>query len=120
TTVSSTDCAQSGGLSPRPPEAKAMLPRVYLLHGMKRSGNHAVINWLLPLLQCHVFNNVIPLGPLLRGAPMPSSRPFAAWWSEQESRSGASLSRALATLEDHDLQLAPFHEVDLPLQRILV
>lgn len=94
--------------------------QAYLLHGMKRSGNHAVVNWLLPLLQCHVFNNVIPLGPLLRGAPIPLSRPFAAWRREQELRIGATLPRTMTTLEDHDLRLTPFHDVDVPLQRVLV
>jgi hypothetical protein len=87
---------------------------------MKRSGNHAIVNWLLPQLHCQVFNNAIPLGPLLRGAPMPAARPFAAWRSEQEQRLGAPVSRAMVTLEDHDLRLAPFYGADLPMRRLLV
>lgn len=95
-------------------------PEIHLLHGMKRSGNHAIVNWLLPQLHCQVFNNAIPLGPLLRGAPMPTMHPFAAWRSEQERRLGTPLHRAIVTLEDHDLRLAPFHDVNVPLQRVLV
>lgn len=87
---------------------------------MKRSGNHAIVNWLKPQLRCPVFNNLIPLGPLLRGNPMPDPRPFAAWRNGQERDLGSSFSSALVTLEDHDLQLAPFLDVDIPLQRLLV
>jgi hypothetical protein len=95
-------------------------PQVFLLHGMKRSGNHAIVNWLLPQLNCQVFNNASPLGPLLRGAPMPTARPFDAWRIEQEERRRAPVSRAMVTLEDHDLRLAPFSCADVPLRRLLV
>lgn len=94
--------------------------RLFLLHGMKRSGNHAIVNWLTPQLRCRVFNNFIPLGPLLRGNPMPDPRPFAAWRSAQERSQGTPLSSALVTLEDHDLRLMPFLDVDMRLQRLLV
>jgi hypothetical protein len=93
---------------------------LFLMHGMKRSGNHAIINWLLPQLDCVHFNNLIPLGPILRGRPMPISEPFAAWRHAQEQRIGTPLRRLLVSLEDHDLGTMPFTDVDVPIRRLLV
>lgn len=94
--------------------------RLFLLHGMKRSGNHAIINWLAPQLRCPVFNNFIAVGPLLRGGTMPGPKSFTAWRDEQERSLGKPLPRALVTLEDHGLELAPFSDVDVPVQRLLL
>jgi hypothetical protein len=101
---------------PVPPGA----PALYLLHGMKRSGNHAITQWLLPQLDCAYFNNLIPLGNLLRGRPLPPSRPLPRWRQAQESARGARLPRLLVSLEDHPLGLMPFHDLDVPLHRLLV
>ena len=43
------------------------MKKVFLVHGMKRSGNHAVINWLLPHDQFVFFNNVIEIIRVLAG-----------------------------------------------------
>lgn len=91
-----------------------------LVHGMKRSGNHAIINWLSPQLDCVHFNNLIPLGPILRGRPMPIPEPFAAWRHLQEQRIGMPLCRLLVSLEDHDLRTAPFTDVDVSMNRLLI
>ena len=87
---------------------------LWLLHGMKRSGNHALVNWLQPQLDAAFFNNLVPLGPLLRGRPMPAPEDYARW----RATHGAP-SRVLASLEDHDLALFPFTAVDAPLRRLL-
>lgn len=94
--------------------------RLYLLHGMKRSGNHAFVNWLLPQLRASFFNNLVPVGPILRGQSFPSRKPFAAWRAQQDQLIGGSLSHLLVSLEDHDLRMAPFLDVDIPECRLLL
>lgn len=89
--------------------------RLFLLHGLKRSGNHALVQWLLPQLGAAFFNNLVPLGPLLRGKPMPAPAPYAAW----RARHGAP-ARVLASLEDHPLALSPFVDVDVATTRLLI
>lgn len=94
--------------------------RVWLLHGMKRSGNHAITNWLIPQLDCAYFNNVIPLGGILRGRPVPAPQPFEQWHEARQRERGQSLNRLLVTLEDHDLGLAPFLGAEPGLRRLLI
>lgn len=93
---------------------------LYLLHGMKRSGNHAISNWLRPKLDCAYFNNVIPLGGILRGRPFPEPKPFADWCGRQEQLSGREAANLLVTLEDHALTVSPFSEVGIAMRRLLV
>lgn len=95
-------------------------PQVWLLHGMKRSGNHAITNWLIPQLDCAYFNNVIPLGSILRGRPVPAPQPFEQWHEARQRERGQSLSRLLVTLEDHDLGLTPFLGAELGMRRLLI
>ena len=94
--------------------------QVWLLHGMKRSGNHALVNWLTPQLPCTHFNNVIPLGDILRGLPVPDPQPIAEWRQARQHGRGRPPSRLLVTLEDHDLGLTPFTGVDSGPWRLLV
>lgn len=94
---------------------------VYLFHGMKRSGNHAVIDWLLQQMRCAFVNNAIPLGPILRGRPFPAPAAFAAWLAGQEIANEAEVrNRLLVSLEDHDLSVSPFEYEGLNLQRVLL
>lgn len=93
------------------------LPPLMLLHGMKRSGNHALVNWLQPMLRAAFHNNAIPLGPLLRGRPMPARRPYREWLAAQ---AGPPPQRVLVSLEDHPLDTSPFTSVDAPLTRVLL
>lgn len=95
-------------------------PVVYVLHGMKRSGNHALVNWLLPQLRCVFVNNAIPLGPILRGKPFPRPLPFAAWWRKQQRGPLDAAQTLLVTLEDHALQALPFLPQGIELRRLLV
>src|SRR5688500_1596779 len=95
--------------------------RIDLFHGMKRSGNHAVIEWLLPQMRCAFVNNAIPLGPILRGKPFPAPTAFAAWYPRQKIESEAQSQRGLlVSLEDHDLGVSPFHREGLDLRHILL
>lgn len=95
--------------------------RIYLMHGMKRSGNHAITNWLMPQIDCTHFNNVIPIGEILRGRHIPDPEPFDQWHQRQQQlRSNEISAELLVTLEDHDLQLVPFKEFGLPVRRLLV
>lgn len=95
-------------------------PMLYLLHGMKRSDNHAIANWLLPQLACSHLNNAIPIGPILRGHPAPAPVRFEDWRDDRERRQGKRLTRLLVTLEDHELRTQPFAAVDTPVCRLLV
>ena len=94
--------------------------RLLLMHGMKRSGNHAIGHWFLPQLQGAYFNNLVPLGDILRGRPMPAPQPFAAWREAQAQRRGERIERLLVTLEDHDLRFNPFVDIDIPTRHLLV
>lgn len=91
----------------------------WLLHGMKRSGNHALVNWLLPQLRCAFVNNAIPLGPILRGHPFPATPPFAEWWRRVEPGAMES-DTVLVTLEDHDLSVMPFEPEVVDVRRLLL
>lgn len=91
--------------------------RVYVLHGMKRSGNHALVNWLLPQLGCAFVNNAIPLGPILRGAAFPEPQPFDVWRARHAPDAG---DRLLVSLEDHRLDMLPFRADGVDLRWIVL
>lgn len=93
---------------------------LYLLHGMKRSGNHAIVNWLVPQLGCEFFNNLIPVGDILRGHPWPQPIPFESWRRKQSGLARQAGTSVLATLEDHELSVLPFTAIDVPVCRLLV
>lgn len=95
------------------------LPVVYVLHGMKRSGNHALVNWLLPQLRCTFINNAIPIGPILRGGMFPERVPFEAWRSRFAPVSG-EMDTLLVSLEDHALEVLPFLADGIELRRLLI
>lgn len=97
----------------------ARLPVVYVLHGMKRSGNHALVNWLLPQLRCAFINNAIPIGPILRGGMFPERVPFEAWRSRFAPGSG-EMDTFLVSLEDHALEVLPFLTDGIELRRLLI
>lgn len=103
------------------PITRSHPPRIDLFHGMKRSGNHAVIEWLLPQLRCAFVNNAIALGPILRGKPFPAPIAFAAWLPRQKIESETQAQHGLlVSLEDHDLDVSPFEREGLDLRRILL
>lgn len=96
---------------------KPNTPPLYLLHGMKRSGNHALVNWLQPQLGFRFLNNVIPIAPiLLNQKKMPAPVDYDVW------RHSANIGKTpvLASLEDHDLKVNPFKNIDSRFVRLLI
>lgn len=85
-----------------------------LLWGLKRSGNHAIINWLKPQARMLFFNNIIPIAPiLLKKSPLPDPVPYDEWVRERTTLVQRLDNRLrgltiLASIEDHELTLSPF------------
>jgi len=101
--------------------AGSSIPSVFLLHGMKRSGNHALVRWLLPQIDGTFVNNAIPVGPILGGtATMPDPVPFEAWRAgrpELREKQGRNL---LVGLEDHELWVTPLLADGVRTRRLLI
>lgn len=108
------------------------MKRVILIHGLKRSGNHAVINWLRPHDHFVFFNNVVPIKPILTGEkPLPEPLPFNAWVRQRlrakylhafvPLQALAIKNRPLITsLEDHELTYCPFQNPDCTVTNMLI
>jgi hypothetical protein len=84
--------------------------RVFVIHHMKRSGGHAVINWLVDNTSGAKFiNNEIPIQPILAGyRPSPDAPvPYASWLSglPDETKEAPFI---FVSLEDHELRVRPF------------
>lgn len=94
--------------------------RLLLLHGMKRSGNHALVNWLLPQFEAAFVNNLVPVGELLRGKPMPTPVSFADWRQRRREASGCEATSWLVSLEDHPPSLQPFRDIDVPCGHVVL
>ncbi len=119
-----------------PPQAASLnfnwMKRVILIHGLKRSGNHAVINWLRPQDRFVFFNNVVPIKPILTGEQdLPEPLPFNAWIRKRLKAKYVNLivpfyaaairTRPLiATLEDHELSFCPFRDPDCAVTNLLI
>lgn len=96
-------------------------PTAYLLHGMKRSGNHALVCWLLPQVDAVFVNNAIPVGPILRSvAVMPDPVPFEAWCTGNVGLKRSDGRNLVVGLEDHELPVTPFLEDGVHLRRLLI
>ncbi|WP_078120181.1 hypothetical protein [Thiosocius teredinicola] len=102
-----------------------------MVHGMKRSGNHAIVNWLVAQGQFVFLNNVIPIAPVLQGIrSIPEPAPFNRWFFRQFGvKNVVSALRArwrlrerdlIVSLEDHDLNLEPFYAAPVPVQEIVI
>ena len=91
------------------------MSRSILVHGMKRSGNHAIIQWMLAQGEFKFYNNIIPVGAILRGdRALPAPLDFAAWRAERVSPEQS----ICASLEDHPPHVQPFR--DLPAEAVQV
>lgn len=56
------------------------MKRLLLLYGMKRSGNHAFIEWIKANGNVAFFNNIVRIERVLRGeSPLPEPIPFERW-----------------------------------------
>jgi hypothetical protein len=102
------------------------MPEVILVHGLKRSGNHAIIHWLLEQEPMPFFNNVIPISPILAGrASPPSPVPFQEWARHHETpeQPYANLLQCrsiMLSLEDHELSVTPIRAGWRALRHVIV
>ncbi len=99
--------------------------RLLLFHGLKRSGNHAVINWLRGQAPISFANNIIPTRPIRWGqAAMPGPRPFRRWLERARLRKTLKWEPAgdqlLVSLEDLEPGLMPFAEVECSFLHVLL
>lgn len=103
------------------------MKKVFIVNGLKRSGNHAIINWLRAHAKFEFHNNVIPVRPILNGAPLPS--PFDSMGAFLESRMPCRPERMpfswgryiMFSLEDMDTTIRLFANLDdLKLCNILI
>ncbi len=54
--------------------------KIVFAHGLKRSGNHAVINWILEQSELAFFNNAIPVKAILKGKKKwPRQSTYTQW-----------------------------------------
>jgi hypothetical protein len=101
------------------------MPRVFLIHHMKRSGGHAVINWLQECEKGSVFfNNDIPVQPILTGRKsLPDGSLSLEDWSRGKppgaARAVERCSTLFVSLEDHGLDVRPFRHPEMTLVVIL-
>lgn len=94
--------------------------RFFLVHGMKRSGNHAVVEWMLAQGRFVFCNNLVPVASILRGEKMlPAPRDFPAWQREKAGASGAGPDLC-ASLEDLPLDFRPFRALPAGCRQVLV
>lgn len=93
------------------------MSRSILVHGMKRSGNHAIIQWMLAQGEFTFHNNIVPIAAILRGdRALPAPCDFAAWRAER-----VSLEQSIcASLEDHPPDFRPFCELPADVIQILI
>lgn len=114
------------------------MKQLYLVRGLKRSGNHAVIHWLQGMRRFAFFNNVVPVKRRLRNnEAMPPAEPWPNWARENlaERRKACLLEgrvrqlfgelrppveAVIASLEDHDTDYQPFTQVPDTFKNILI
>jgi hypothetical protein len=108
------------------------MKRILVVHGMKRSGNHALISWLLPQDRFVFRNNIIPIARILRGeAALPPPEDLDAWLDRELPprglRAAGFLKRIvfsrhalLVSLEDHHPATRVFREDPPHLTNVLV
>ena len=91
-------------------------PKALLFRGMKRSGNHALCNWLNSKDDFLFFNNIIPLAAILRGEKtLPPAMPINRWLVRRGPWPFLNYFKArgrnlLFGIEDHPLDLQPFSD----------
>lgn len=84
------------------------MKRLLLLNGLKRSGNHAFIEWIRANADVVFFNNAVHVGRILRGeSPLPDPLPFDRWLSRQSRLAFLAKARTynkdvLVSFEDLD------------------
>jgi len=96
----------------------------FIVHGLKRSGNHAIINWLKSHEDFYFFNNIIPIGEILSGKKkLREPENFNDWFRRKALPKHLPLASLLmrpiiskrsliVSIEDHPADIRPF--LDLP------
>ncbi|MEI6860923.1 MAG: hypothetical protein WCL04_01560 [Verrucomicrobiota bacterium] len=102
--------------------------KVFLFHGLKRSGNHAVINWLTAAAPFFFFNNVVPMDEILSGrTSFPPQIPLRKWlavhgyhplWNPL--RTWGKGRPFLLSLEDHTICYRPFSGLPADTYNLLI
>jgi hypothetical protein len=95
--------------------------RIFVQYGMRRSGNHAISDWLLRKLDVRYFNNIVPMRPIYAGKrSVPDLSDFFTWYISHRRRKCRSWHqrlllqfaraprRAYVTLEDLPVGLRAF------------
>lgn len=99
---------------------------ILLFRGMKRSGNHAVCNWLNSNNDFLFFNNIIPLAAILRGEKtVPPPQPLNRWLARHyqwriDKYFNAKRKNLLFGIEDHPLDLRPFNDLPDSARSVLI
>lgn len=71
-------------------------PTLFVQYGMKRSGNHAVSDWLISRLDVTYFNNIVAMGDVYAGrAEVPDLSDYHLWSLSRSKRQVPSLGRRL-------------------------
>ncbi len=108
------------------------MKKVFIVHGMKRSGNHGIINWLIAHDRFLFYNDIIQIAPILTGEKtIPAPVDFNQWFKRKRLPSLLKLSffmkkfilrkySLIASLEDHSLSVRPFYNVPCELTNILI
>lgn len=56
------------------------MSRYFILHGMKRSGNHGLINWIKGQDDAKLYNNIVPITDYIaKGIPFPAGKTVRQW-----------------------------------------
>ena len=110
------------------------MQRLFIVHGMKRSGNHAIINWIKAHGQFIFINNAIPVtAEILRGQEeIPPPTEFTQWMSTRIfprylqpflfffRKVILHRRSAIIGLEDNDLPVRLFHNPPHDIINILI
>lgn len=106
--------------------------RIFLVHGMKRSGNHAIIYWVKAHDRFIFFNNIIPIAPILTYKKViPPPQEFNLWLQQKIFPNNLKFAQFLIkyilqkhsfiiSLEDHHLHVQPFSRVPFDITNILI
>ncbi|MEM8810582.1 MAG: hypothetical protein AAGF01_31615 [Cyanobacteria bacterium P01_G01_bin.38] len=95
--------------------ARKSMKKIVVVHGMKRSGNHAIINWLKAHDRFIFCNNVIPIAPVLNGKiVIPPPEEFTLWFQWQLITNKHNISQIT-----NGHKLFPFFLKKIALQRYL-
>jgi len=103
-----------------------IVQRLLIVNGMKRSGTHAIVNWLLPQSCFLFFNNILPVARILEGkSGIPQPVEFEKWRNSQVRRFKTKsreirTSDLIVSLEDHRLDLRFFASLPSRTTNVLI